>query len=102
MGDMADEAVDRIVWWGDYRVGRRNRRTVAPRGSDLAKARIAAHQALDSIWKFDFMTRSEAYAWLARQMDVAPANCHIGMFNEEQCRRAISLCDAYRPDPAAE
>lgn len=68
-------------------------RTIAPAGSNLARARINAHMALDVIWKFGAMKRSQAYAWLAKEMKLPIERCHIGMFDETQCARVIEICD---------
>ncbi|PZR93224.1 MAG: hypothetical protein DI537_11365 [Stutzerimonas stutzeri] len=50
---------------------------------------MQCHQALDVLWEFEIMTRSEAYVMLARAMSLPPERCHFGMFDEEQCRRAL-------------
>lgn len=42
--------------------------TAAPPGSDLARARIAAHAAFDPLWQVGGVTRQQAYEWLAGQM----------------------------------
>jgi len=41
------------------------------------------------------MTRSEAYAWLAEQLDVAPADCHMVLFDEATCERVVRLADTF-------
>jgi hypothetical protein len=68
-------------------------RTSAAKGSELAKARIEAHRSFDVLWRFDLMTRREAYAWLAEKMGLAIGDCHIGMFDLSQCQQAINLCE---------
>lgn len=72
--------------------GEQRRRYKAEKGSDLAKLRVEAHKSLDVHWQFGPMTRSDAYARLAKEMKMRPSNCHIGMFNEKQCRTVIELC----------
>jgi len=69
------------------------RRYTAPPKSPLAVARVNAHRALDCLWRFGAMSRSEAYAWLSDKMNVPPQDCHIGMFDEAQCAEVIRLCD---------
>ena len=64
-------------------------------GSPLAKARMAAHTAFDSIWKSGHMPRSRAYLWLAEELDVPPENCHFRFFDAATCERAQRLCDVY-------
>lgn len=78
----------------DTRVGL-NPRTGRPHGSlagpELRRARQRAHRAFDPMWKSGGVTRSEAYAWLARQMGLPILECHIGMFDEEQCGQVVAL-----------
>ena len=52
---------------------------------ELRKAKSAAHWAFDPLWKFGDMKRKEAYKWLAETLNIAPSDCHIGMFNVEMC-----------------
>ena len=65
---------------------------------ELRTLKIQAHAAFDPLWKGDCvrsersMHRSQAYKWLAHHMGIHPSECHIGMFNEEQCRLAIRIC----------
>lgn len=68
-------------------------RTTAEKGSSLARARMAAHRALDVYWRFGALTRSGAYARLAELMGLPAADCHIGMFDEAQCREVVRLCE---------
>ena len=58
----------------------------------LRKMKSAAHAAFDPIWKSGRMSRADAYAWLAEQIGVARQNCHIGMFDVDQCQRVIAAC----------
>lgn len=40
------------------------------------------------------MSRRAAYSWLAKQLGIEEKDCHIGMFNLEQCAavvRAVEL-----------
>lgn len=70
-----------------------------PANLELRNARSLAHKLLDSMWLFrainedisDSKARSDAYAWLAAAMKLDPADCHIGMFDLEQCRRVVDL-----------
>lgn len=64
--------------------------TAAP-GSRLARLRIELHKKLDAPWEFGFGTRSGAYDRLARLMGMKREDCHIGMFDEAQCERAMRL-----------
>lgn len=68
-----------------------------------------AHRAFDPLWRnlqaaypeYDSylaipkhmrnIARSRAYAWLAHFMGLSQQDCHIGMFDDEQCRRCVAL-----------
>jgi hypothetical protein len=71
--------------------------------AELRAAKIEAHTAFDPLWKFHTfgdgyqrMTRNEAYGWLAEQLGMARADCHIGMLNVEQCQRVVEVCSKER------
>ena len=58
----------------------------------LKLKRKEAHRLFDSIWKTQGSTRSEAYAWLAEQMNLPKHRTHIAYFNIAQCDEAIRIC----------
>lgn len=68
-----------------------------PANKTLRNKRIAAHKALDKIWKNGYMTKEQVYIWLQAKLDM-PANVmHIGKLNEYYCNRIIYECNrAYR------
>jgi hypothetical protein len=55
-------------------------------------ARKAAHAAFDPIWKNKQMKRSEAYQWLADQLDIERWRCHISWFDVSYCNQVVKLC----------
>ena len=61
-------------------------------------ARKMAHRRFDPIWKSKKQgrgkARSKAYAWLAEELGITPAGCHIGLFDVETCVRVIEICVA--------
>lgn len=63
--------------------------------SVLRSKRSLAHSMFDPLWKKGdrqyFTSRSAAYNWLASSMNLTSDECHIGMFNESQCDKVISL-----------
>lgn len=67
----------------------------------LRDAKIRAHAAFDPIWKSGMMKRGSAYGWLADQLGVDGKDCHIGMFDEDQCQRVVMVCDWWRERAAA-
>jgi hypothetical protein len=62
--------------------------------AELRRAKIAVHAVFDNLWDTG-MTRSEAYKWLARELDITLEECHIGMFNVDRCEQAIAACKSY-------
>lgn len=53
---------------------------------------MAAHAEFDPIWRDGLVGRKEAYAWLASQLGIHTDVCHIGMFDEEMCRKVAEIC----------
>lgn len=59
---------------------------------ELRKLKSQAHNAFDALWRdYKIMSRRRAYKWLAGRMQIKPKWCHIGQFNEEQCRKVIQV-----------
>lgn len=71
------------------------------KGTDKALGRIAnkelrelkrqAHEAFDPIWKDGYLPRTAAYEVLSTAIGLPIEQTHIGMFDEELCRKVISL-----------
>lgn len=61
----------------------------------LRRAKSSAHTLFDPIWKSGQMPRKKAYAWLAEKMGIATTDCHIGMFNVDQCNEVVRHCRQY-------
>lgn len=60
--------------------------------SETRDARRRAHKHFDKIFrKHKIMSRTDAYFWLARSMNIPKDECHISHFNIEQCERVIEL-----------
>lgn len=70
--------------------------TKAPLGrlanAELRALRSQAHAALDPKWQTGGMTRSAAYAWLAKELQTPDGRVHIGEMNEAECHRVIEVC----------
>ena len=64
--------------------------------AQLRQAKSAAHAAFAPLWRAGGMQRREAYAWLADQLGITVANCHIGEFDIEGCRAVVTAVAAYR------
>jgi hypothetical protein len=72
-----------------------------PAGPATRRARSAAHDNFDPIWKSRQMHRAEAYAWLSRELNIAPEHTHIGMMTAAQAWAVVDLCNARRKAMAA-
>ena len=59
--------------------------------AELRKERSKVHAAFDLIWKRGGTPRSKAYIWLANQLGLPVEECHIGMFDVQLCRSALTL-----------
>jgi len=58
--------------------------------AELRRAKSAAHAAFDPFWQAAGMRRRDAYLWLAQELRIEPAGCHIGMFDVDQCRAVVA------------
>lgn len=64
--------------------------------AELRRARLAAHNAFDPLWKSGGVRRVEAYAWLSREVGVPKEKCHIGMFDLRECKKVLEVCHEER------
>lgn len=64
-----------------------------PANKSLRMLRGKAHKAFDRLWRggLRVMTRTEAYAWLTKELGIERKACHIGMFDSGQCKRVVEL-----------
>jgi hypothetical protein len=66
----------------------------------LRVAKVQAHAAFDPLWKGKMRrdgcskgkARASGYKWLAAQLGIDPADCHIGMMDEAMCARVVAVC----------
>lgn len=57
------------------------------------EARKKAKAAFNPLWGSGGMSRSEAYAWMAKQLGIERTEeCHIGWFDVAQCNRVVAIC----------
>lgn len=59
--------------------------------AELRRAKQSVHRVLDPLWKSKKMRRSEAYALLAKGLNIAQQNCHVGMFDVHTCQAAVEV-----------
>lgn len=72
--------------------------------AELRMARKNAHAHFDPLWQRKMakesisstQARKKAYKWLAEQMGLTVDDCHIGIFDVEQCKKAVEICLPYR------
>lgn len=62
-----------------------------PGNSETKKARIAAHEMFDELWKSGEMSRKGAYRWLAKQLGVEEV--HFGEMTKEECEEAMQIIE---------
>lgn len=55
----------------------------------LEAARAIAHDTFDVLWKSGRMSRTQAYAALARHLRLSKDDCHIKRFGVDQCIETI-------------
>jgi hypothetical protein len=81
-----------------------------PADKHLRRARNYVHELFDPLWQkaaeaYDGNTnsmirnvaRSRAYRWLAEQMGIDTADCHVTMFDLDRCRMAYRILRDARP-----
>lgn len=61
---------------------------------ELRQWKSTAHKIFDPMWRSGLMKRKEAYKALALEMGIEPNDCHIGMFNVDQCKKVYAICKA--------
>lgn len=60
----------------------------------LREIRKLAHATFDPLWKDGTYSRGEAYRKLAKGMALAREECHIAMFDIQQCKIVIQLVNS--------
>lgn len=59
--------------------------------TQVAQARARAHDVFDQLFLQGYMSRDQAYCWLARSMGMTRADCHFRFFDFGLCEAAIGL-----------
>ena len=59
---------------------------------ELRDLKVTAHRVFDPLWQSSGMTRTQAYRWLAYELQIPQNECHFGLFDKETINRAIKLC----------
>ena len=59
--------------------------------AELRRWKIKAHAVFDPLWKTKQMSRGAAYRHLQNKLGIPKADCHIGMFDVDTCKRVIEV-----------
>lgn len=95
---LAMSRAQHVANWGQQTRHRKG----AGRDQKLKAARHEAHVAFDPIWRRGLMTRTQAYQWLAIQMEWPRGDCHMGMMSVDECKRVVRIARAYTRERAKE
>ena len=57
----------------------------------LRGLKMQVHAKFDPIWKSGKMTRKKAYRWLSDGLCIKQSECHVGMFDEDTCEKALAF-----------
>lgn len=63
--------------------------------ADLRMWKAKAHTIFDAFWKQRGIGRSAAYQRLAKDLNIDTMDCHIGMFDVEQCKLVIQKVNGW-------
>lgn len=64
-----------------------------PGDKELRIWRIYTHKIFDELWQKKIKkSRDKAYIWLARMLNIDIKDCHMAMFDIEQCKSIIDIC----------
>lgn len=95
------------AWVGCHKGGTKPLGRLADKALRQAKQR--AHAAFDPIWQEKMKrtgcrrgeARGKGYRWMAQQLGISQADCHIGMFDVEMCERVVAICTPVKERLAA-
>lgn len=69
--------------------------TTTPMGplanKQLRRLRYEAHESFNRLWVEGYMTKDDAYAWLAVKLKIPFSAAHIGQMGEYRCRQIIEM-----------
>lgn len=59
------------------------------------QARKECKPYFEKLWRNGEMSRTRAYEWLAKQLNIPVNACHFGWFDIDKCQRARELCQRH-------
>ena len=62
-----------------------------PANAETKKVRIKAHEAFDTLWKNNGLTRKEAYNWMQEILELTKEEAHISRFDKKTCEKLIDM-----------
>ena len=73
-----------------------------PAGPKTRALRKKCHELFDPLWRQNKIykiwpgktrggTRRKAYIWLAKRLKIPEKDCHIGLFDEKMCKKALNI-----------
>lgn len=74
-----------------HRMPRRNRKRKA---KGIWELRKDVHEAFDPYWQHWGYPRGYCYMILGNLMGMSPGKCHVRLFTEEECKKAIQLIES--------
>src|ERR1035437_6701611 len=60
-----------------------------PATADVKAARTRAHREFDQLWMTGRMTRSKAYVWLQKVLQLTKRDAHLAKMDLAQCERLM-------------
>jgi hypothetical protein len=67
---------------------------------ETRQLRTKAHAAFDPLWRSGLMTRSKAYFWLACELKLDVAACHISWLSKQQLKQTVEIAAKYFAETA--
>lgn len=62
---------------------------------ELRDARKESKALFLRVMSVESMSRSKAYEWLSKKMQIPKSECHFGHFDEDRCSMAFNICESH-------
>ena len=66
--------------------------------TELRELRKTCHKYFDVMWKSGRVSRTGAYKWLQKSMQLSPEEAHIGMFDVDKCKKLLRILSIGKDD----
>lgn len=64
--------------------------------AETRQARAKSKNLFNPIWENGYMTRSEAYQWIANELGIPIEECHFGWFDTKTCNKVMEVIVNWR------